>query len=227
MGAYRFGSWRNLPPWGWTWIDEAVWGFAPSHFGRWARIDGKWGWLPGTGDAATEYSPAAVAFLGTPGVGLSYAGAFGPAEALVPLAPGKEAERNRPFASAVPRAVFTGGKPVAEALVDIPPWRLADAPLLPGPPTLATPRPSAPAPVPAAMPAIARAAPTPGRVIALDMPTHAVRERIKVKLAARRTHAAPPARAHLASAPLRLAIAPARPAPSRRHMADARRIVRQ
>ena len=44
---YRYGSWRYLPPWGWTWIDDAAWGFAPTHYGRWARINARWGWVPG------------------------------------------------------------------------------------------------------------------------------------------------------------------------------------
>ena len=25
-------------PWGWTWIDDARWGFAPFHYGRWAYV---------------------------------------------------------------------------------------------------------------------------------------------------------------------------------------------
>ena len=32
---YRHGHWA-MSPWGWTWIDDAPWGFAPSHYGRWA-----------------------------------------------------------------------------------------------------------------------------------------------------------------------------------------------
>src|SRR6059058_2504679 len=36
---YRQGHWRWLSAWGWTWVDDMPWGFAPSHFGRWARID--------------------------------------------------------------------------------------------------------------------------------------------------------------------------------------------
>lgn len=86
---YRDGAWRWIPPWGWTWIDHASWGFAPSHYGRWARIDDRWGWVPGKPIPDPAYLPAAVAFLGTPGVGLSYADAFSPAIAWLPLAPGE------------------------------------------------------------------------------------------------------------------------------------------
>lgn len=92
---YRDGRWRWIAPWGWTWIDAAAWGFAPSHYGRWARIatpgsDGaeRWGWVPGRPVAHPVYVPAAVAFLGTAGVGLSYPDASGPAVGWFPLAPG-------------------------------------------------------------------------------------------------------------------------------------------
>ena len=91
---YRFGHWRWMPPWGWTWIDDATWGFAPSHYGRWARFpapDGgeRWGWVPGTYVADPAFAPAVVAFLGTAAVGISYADANGPAVGWFPLAPGE------------------------------------------------------------------------------------------------------------------------------------------
>jgi hypothetical protein len=108
---YRYGHWRWIAPWGWSWIDDMPWGFAPSHYGRWAsipevdRLDPslpdleagppglaargeRWGWVPGSRVADPVYAPALVAFLGTAGVGLSYPGAFGPAVAWFPLAPG-------------------------------------------------------------------------------------------------------------------------------------------
>jgi len=34
---FRFGYWSYIGPWGWTWIDDAPWGFAPCHYGRWVR----------------------------------------------------------------------------------------------------------------------------------------------------------------------------------------------
>ena len=39
------GSWQA--PWGWTWVDDAPWGFAPYHYGRWAQVDDSWAWVPG------------------------------------------------------------------------------------------------------------------------------------------------------------------------------------
>ncbi len=90
---YRFGHWRWIRPWGWTWIDDMQWGFTTSHYGRWAKVGvsdseaGRWGWVPGERIEEPGFMPAAVAFLGTAGVGLSYPDAFSPAVAWFPLAP--------------------------------------------------------------------------------------------------------------------------------------------
>jgi hypothetical protein len=136
---YRDGVWRFLAPWGWTWIDRAAWGFASSHYGRWARIDDRWGWVPGAELDATDFSPAAVAFLGTAGIGLSRPGDIGaaPAVAWFPLAPNEMvgdadgAYKNRRFATAVPRAAFTAGLAVADTMIeDIPRRRFVDAPVI-------------------------------------------------------------------------------------------------
>jgi hypothetical protein len=86
---YRYGHWRWVTPWGWSWIDDMPWGFAPSHYGRWARVNERWGWVPGDRAIAPVYAPALVDFLGTAGVGLSYPDASGPAVAWFPLAPGE------------------------------------------------------------------------------------------------------------------------------------------
>jgi hypothetical protein len=86
---YRDGHWAWIEPWGWTWIDDLPWGFAPSHFGRWAEIGDEWGWLPGRKAADPIFVPAVVAFLGTAGFGISYAGGHGPAIGWFPLAPGE------------------------------------------------------------------------------------------------------------------------------------------
>ena len=88
---YRFGHWSWIAPWGWTWLDDQPWGFAPSHYGRWALIDDHWAWVPGNypGNYVERplYAPAVVAFLGTPGVGLS--SEEGATVAWFPLAPGE------------------------------------------------------------------------------------------------------------------------------------------
>ena len=85
---YRDGRWIWVQPWGWTWVDQQPWGFAPFHYGRWAYVDDRWGWVPGTYVAQPVYAPALVAFVGAvAGIGLAAAG--GPAVGWFPLAPGE------------------------------------------------------------------------------------------------------------------------------------------
>ncbi len=61
---YRDGHWAWIDPWGWTWVDDAPWGYAVSHYGRWANMRGTWGWVPGPARAPALYAPALVAFVG-------------------------------------------------------------------------------------------------------------------------------------------------------------------
>jgi hypothetical protein len=87
---YRYGHWAFIPPWTWTWVDDAPWGFAPSHYGRWAEIRGRWAWCPGEREARPVYAPALVAFIGGDGFGVTIAaGPAQPAVGWVPLAPGE------------------------------------------------------------------------------------------------------------------------------------------
>ncbi|HYJ91056.1 MAG TPA: DUF6600 domain-containing protein, partial [Pyrinomonadaceae bacterium] len=37
---YRYGHWRWLPPFGWTWVNDEPWGWATYHWGRWVYDDG-------------------------------------------------------------------------------------------------------------------------------------------------------------------------------------------
>ena len=83
---YRYGRWVWMSPWGWTWVDEAAWGFAPFHYGRWVSWRGRWGWCPGEYVARPVYAPALVAWVGGPSVGISI-NIGGPAIGWVPLAP--------------------------------------------------------------------------------------------------------------------------------------------
>ena len=61
---YRDGHWAWIAPWGWTWVDEAPWGFAPYHYGRWSSFGGRWGWIPGPYGATPLYAPALVGWIG-------------------------------------------------------------------------------------------------------------------------------------------------------------------
>ncbi len=84
---YRYGHWQSVAPWGWTWIDDEPWGFAPFHYGRWAYVTGRWAWVPGARQLEPVYAPALVAFVSGPQftVGVS----TGPGVGWVPLAPGE------------------------------------------------------------------------------------------------------------------------------------------
>jgi hypothetical protein len=87
---YHDGHWAWVPPWGWTWVDDAPWGFAPFHYGRWVEVRGRWGWCPGERVERPVYAPALVAFIGGAGFGVAIAaGAPEPAVGWVPLAPGE------------------------------------------------------------------------------------------------------------------------------------------
>src|SRR5215475_540128 len=87
---YRDGHWVWVAPWGWTWVEDEPWGFAPFHYGRWAFVDSAWCWVPGPAVVRPVYAPALVAFVGGGGfqlsVGVAPVGWFplGPREVFVP-----------------------------------------------------------------------------------------------------------------------------------------------
>ena len=80
---YRYGRWSWVQPWGWTWVDDAPWGFAPSHYGRWVRVGNRWAWCPGSYVGRPVYAPALVTFFG--GNGWSVNASIGPTYSWVPL----------------------------------------------------------------------------------------------------------------------------------------------
>jgi len=43
---YRYGHWRWLPAYGWTWVNDEPWGWATYHHGRWIWYNGGWYWSP-------------------------------------------------------------------------------------------------------------------------------------------------------------------------------------
>ena len=97
---YRYGHWAFISPWGWTWVDDASWGFAPFHYGRWVTVGGVWGWVPcgpravvGVAYVRPVYAPALVAWVGGGrfSVGVAVGGGgpvgwfpLGPREVFVP-----------------------------------------------------------------------------------------------------------------------------------------------
>ena len=69
---YHNGHWAYIEPWGYTWVDDQPWGFAPFHYGRWVNYEGSWGWVPAAPRAEgvvyvrPVYAPALVAWVGGP-----------------------------------------------------------------------------------------------------------------------------------------------------------------
>ncbi|HXJ45041.1 MAG TPA: DUF6600 domain-containing protein [Candidatus Dormibacteraeota bacterium] len=94
---YRYGHWAYVAPWGWTWVDDAPWGFAPFHYGRWVVVGGVWGWVPcpprpaivTVGYVRPVYAPALVAWVGGAhwGVGVAVGGPPAVGVAWFPLGP--------------------------------------------------------------------------------------------------------------------------------------------
>ncbi len=121
---YRFGRWAHVGRWGWTWIDDAPWGYAPSHYGRWVWVGGRWGWSPGAFVARPVWAPALVGWVGGSGWAIAVT-AGGPVYGWVPLGWGDAyvpwwgrggcgqrcwSSYNRPYA--VPFAVVRAERPV-------------------------------------------------------------------------------------------------------------------
>jgi hypothetical protein len=92
---YRYGHWAWISPWGWTWVDDAPWGFAPFHYGRWVNVRGGWGWVPcpprvvAVAYVRPVYAPALVAWVGGPhfAVGVGVGGGVGANVGWFPLGP--------------------------------------------------------------------------------------------------------------------------------------------
>lgn len=88
---YHDGHWAYVAPWGYTWVDDQSWGFAPFHYGRWVSWRGSWGWVPcpprveGVEYVRPVYAPALVAWVGV-GAGVAWF-ALGPREVYVPSYP--------------------------------------------------------------------------------------------------------------------------------------------
>ncbi|MBK8595089.1 MAG: FecR domain-containing protein [Holophagales bacterium] len=149
---YRAGRWIWRDPWGWTWLSSEPWGWAPYHYGRWAVVRGRWGWVPeGPLGGRPGYSPAVVGFVGG-GAGWSVSVTAGGFVGWFPLAPREPFQpwwtHSRPSANVtnfryayrsrvtvVSRNVFVGGGRVDRDLVrDARVVReVAAAPILRGP----------------------------------------------------------------------------------------------
>ena len=86
----NIGRWVWVSPWGWTWIDDSRWGYAPFHYGRWAHVRDRWCWVPGPRHVRAVYAPALVGWGGSHGHNVSWF-PLGPREVYVP---GRRFSRN-------------------------------------------------------------------------------------------------------------------------------------
>lgn len=88
---YQSGHWAYVPPWGYTWVDDQPWGFAPFHYGRWIYTGQAWGWVPAPPPGPDVvyvrpvYAPALVAWVEV-GAAIAWF-ALGPREVYVPSYP--------------------------------------------------------------------------------------------------------------------------------------------
>jgi hypothetical protein len=84
---YRDGRWAWVDPWGWTWIDNAPWGYAPSHYGRWVVVNSRWCWAPGHVVGRAVWAPALVGWVGGSNWSVSVGSYRGPGVGWYPLSP--------------------------------------------------------------------------------------------------------------------------------------------
>ena len=92
---YHYGHWAYIAPWGYTWVDDAPWGFAPFHYGRWVAVGGVWGWVPapprptvmGVAYVRPVYAPALVAWVGGTHFAVGVAVGGGASVGWFPLGP--------------------------------------------------------------------------------------------------------------------------------------------
>jgi hypothetical protein len=105
---YRDGQWAYVRPWGWTWVDNAAWGFAPFHYGRWVHHRGRWGWIPGQMVARPVYSPALVGWIGNGNVSVSINVGHPGYVGWVPLSP---YDLYRPYYTVSPRYIHSVNVP--------------------------------------------------------------------------------------------------------------------
>jgi hypothetical protein len=159
---YRYGRWVWIEPWGWNWVAQEPWGYTPFHYGRWAFVGSRWGWLPGSVIARPYYAPALVVVVDGSGF---QAGA----QAWFPLGPGEPYRpwyhsgdgyqrkmnvptfgrvanitvttnvtsidyRNRRMAmTVVPTTTFRSGLPIARRVIPVTQEQIARAPIAPHP----------------------------------------------------------------------------------------------
>ena len=63
---YSVGRYTYVSGWGWAWITDAPWGFAPYHYGNWVTIGSRWSWVPGPRHGRPVGRPVGTPVVGQP-----------------------------------------------------------------------------------------------------------------------------------------------------------------
>ena len=85
---YSTGHWSYVQPWGFTWVDDAPWGYAPFHYGRWVNVRNRWAWSPGQRVSRPAWAPALVGWVGGNNWNVTLSsGGSSPVVGWYPLAP--------------------------------------------------------------------------------------------------------------------------------------------
>lgn len=94
---YSNGQWVWEPGYGYTWVGNEPWGYAPYHYGRWYDYNNQWLWQPpgyqyqtSANGLIDSWLPALVGFFLTGGSGLIGSPGYGGNIGWVPLAPGEQ-----------------------------------------------------------------------------------------------------------------------------------------
>jgi hypothetical protein len=133
---FRFGYWSWVGPWGWTWIDDAPWGFAPCHYGNWVRARNGWAWSPGgRREQHPVFAAAVVSWIGVPPGRHDDPRREGP-DGRVGWAPRGHARDTGAY-TAVTRDTFLAARPIGARRVNLPADVVRRAPEASRPPELA------------------------------------------------------------------------------------------
>ena len=97
FSPYATGGHFALTEYGWTWVSDWNWGWAPFHYGRWITRAGRWSWVPGSmwGPAWVSWRSGGgyVGWSPLPPRGVRLAGGYGARIALAVRAGGQPGRR--------------------------------------------------------------------------------------------------------------------------------------
>ena len=74
FAPYQNGQWVWEPNYGYTWVGNEPWGWAPYHYGTWLNSNNVWSWYP---NAGPQYPAAPYPYVGTYPAGYSAPSPYG------------------------------------------------------------------------------------------------------------------------------------------------------